>query len=180
MNYDVWQTCLLYPGLTRAECASWVQAWGSVLAIIWGVFLYRNEVRKRRREVVEGRTRRLKMILHGLRDMEKAETEVLTNTDDTLLASDARGVALRRWMSGRSVLEAMPLASTEHPAEYDILGEYHDSFGAAHVDFDYLRDRHAPDRPAPKLDEAIRGVERHRETLGRLIERTGQAIADLT
>lgn len=31
---DVWQTCFFVPGFTRSECASWVQAWGSVLAIL--------------------------------------------------------------------------------------------------------------------------------------------------
>lgn len=35
MAYDVGQTCMLVNiGLTRSECASWVQAWGSVLAIL--------------------------------------------------------------------------------------------------------------------------------------------------
>lgn len=35
MDYKVWETCFLLPfGLTRGECASWVQAWGSILAIV--------------------------------------------------------------------------------------------------------------------------------------------------
>lgn len=33
MGYDLWQSCLFAPGLTRTECASWVQACGSVAAI---------------------------------------------------------------------------------------------------------------------------------------------------
>lgn len=34
MSYDICQTCLLFPvDLTRSECASWVQAIGSILAI---------------------------------------------------------------------------------------------------------------------------------------------------
>lgn len=34
MDYKVWETCSLLPfGLSRGECASWVQAWGSILAI---------------------------------------------------------------------------------------------------------------------------------------------------
>lgn len=36
---NVWQTCFLVPGLTRSECASWVQAWGSILAIFAAVIL---------------------------------------------------------------------------------------------------------------------------------------------
>lgn len=35
MDYKVWETCFLLPfGLSRGECASWVQAWGSILAIV--------------------------------------------------------------------------------------------------------------------------------------------------
>lgn len=35
MAYDVWQTCMLVDmGLTRGECASWVQGWGTVVAVL--------------------------------------------------------------------------------------------------------------------------------------------------
>ena len=35
MTYDISPTCMLINmGLTRGECASWVQAWGSIIAII--------------------------------------------------------------------------------------------------------------------------------------------------
>lgn len=35
MVNNVWQTCMLVDmGLTRSECASWVQAWGSIIAIL--------------------------------------------------------------------------------------------------------------------------------------------------
>lgn len=40
MAYDLWQSCVLVPGFSRSECASWVQAWGSIGAILmaaWGV-----------------------------------------------------------------------------------------------------------------------------------------------
>jgi hypothetical protein len=34
MTYSVEQTCVFFPwGLTSSECASWVQAWGTILAI---------------------------------------------------------------------------------------------------------------------------------------------------
>lgn len=33
MAYDVWQSCVFVPGLTSEECASWVQAWGTIAAI---------------------------------------------------------------------------------------------------------------------------------------------------
>lgn len=38
MSYAVLETCIFLPlDLTRSECASWVQAWGSILAIIIAV-----------------------------------------------------------------------------------------------------------------------------------------------
>lgn len=37
MAYELFDTCLLVPGLNRTECASWVQAWGSILAILAAV-----------------------------------------------------------------------------------------------------------------------------------------------
>jgi hypothetical protein len=33
MGYNVWETCLFVPDFSRVECASWVQAWGSIIAI---------------------------------------------------------------------------------------------------------------------------------------------------
>ncbi len=40
MTYAVEQTCFFFPwGLTPSECASWVQAWGSILAIVGSVAL---------------------------------------------------------------------------------------------------------------------------------------------
>lgn len=41
MDASIWETCVLVPGLTRGECASWVQAWGTIgalavaIAIAW-------------------------------------------------------------------------------------------------------------------------------------------------
>lgn len=33
MAYNLWETCVLFPGFSRGECAAWVQAWGSIAAI---------------------------------------------------------------------------------------------------------------------------------------------------
>lgn len=38
MAYDLWQSCVLVPGFSRSECASWVQAWGSIGAIVATAF----------------------------------------------------------------------------------------------------------------------------------------------
>lgn len=43
---DVWQTCFLVPGLTRGECAGWVQAWGSIAAILVAVAVGRHQSRR--------------------------------------------------------------------------------------------------------------------------------------
>lgn len=38
MGYVIFDTCMLFDmGFTRSECASWVQAWGSILALIVAV-----------------------------------------------------------------------------------------------------------------------------------------------
>lgn len=38
MEYTVFQTCMLFPGVSRGECASWFQAWGSIGAIAVAMF----------------------------------------------------------------------------------------------------------------------------------------------
>jgi hypothetical protein len=47
---SVLDTCFLVPGLTKAECASWVQAWGSIAAIVaaTGVVLLQHVLERRR------------------------------------------------------------------------------------------------------------------------------------
>lgn len=44
-------TCFLVPGISRGECASWVQAWGSIVAIIAAAgIVFVQHVLDRRRE----------------------------------------------------------------------------------------------------------------------------------
>lgn len=61
MEYDIWQTCMLLPvNLNRGECASWVQAWGSIGAIVGAFSLAQwNEHRalRSRREVAVRKAR---------------------------------------------------------------------------------------------------------------------------
>ena len=38
MEYRIFETCIFFPGVTRVECASWVQAWGSIGAILGAMF----------------------------------------------------------------------------------------------------------------------------------------------
>lgn len=50
MTYTVEQTCFLFPwGLTPSECAAWVQAWGSILAIVGSVALAIWQMRRQLR-----------------------------------------------------------------------------------------------------------------------------------
>jgi hypothetical protein len=53
MAYEIWETCMLVPGISRSNCSGWVQAWGSIigLAIAIGVPLWlKVQERKDRRD----------------------------------------------------------------------------------------------------------------------------------
>lgn len=45
MTYDVLESCMLIPGFSRGECASWVQAWGSVAAVLIAVWISNRQAR---------------------------------------------------------------------------------------------------------------------------------------
>jgi len=69
MSGSIWETCMLVPGFSRAECASWVQAWGSVGAILVAaavVFvqnrLQRDRENRQRIETLVARMRTLQEI----------------------------------------------------------------------------------------------------------------------
>lgn len=49
-DYNVWQSCLLVPGISTAECASWVQAWGSIAALAIAIGLQVRASNERIRE----------------------------------------------------------------------------------------------------------------------------------
>ena len=53
LTYEILETCLFVPGISRGECASWVQAWGSILAILAaGLFVvlqHNLELKRQRR-----------------------------------------------------------------------------------------------------------------------------------
>lgn len=42
MAYEIWETCMLVPGINKSNCSGWVQAWGSIigLAVAVGVPLW--------------------------------------------------------------------------------------------------------------------------------------------
>lgn len=45
-----WQTCMLVRGLNPSECASWVQAWGSIGAIIGAILIASHAGRRLRKQ----------------------------------------------------------------------------------------------------------------------------------
>lgn len=54
MHYNVWETCLFFPwDLTRGECASWVQAWGSILAIFFAVLVAVYQAKKQQQNTMD-------------------------------------------------------------------------------------------------------------------------------
>lgn len=64
MAYVISETCMLVNlGLTRGECASWVQAWGSILAIVVAILVvvlgHGLQQRARRQDEEDGYTRSL-------------------------------------------------------------------------------------------------------------------------
>lgn len=44
MAYNIWDTCFFVPGLKVSDCASWIQAWGTVLAIGGAIWVGRRQV----------------------------------------------------------------------------------------------------------------------------------------
>lgn len=55
MAYEVWQTCMLVPGFSMDECASWVQAIGSILAIGMAGWIAVWQAKKQREAEAERR-----------------------------------------------------------------------------------------------------------------------------
>ena len=60
MAYELGQTCMLVNiGLSRSECASWVQAWGAILAIAVGAIAVVYQLRTSRRHAIDAERRQL-------------------------------------------------------------------------------------------------------------------------
>lgn len=59
MPHDVWQTCFFVPGLTRSECASWVQAWGSIGAVLVAIWVANRRAVQQRSDRLQQNADRL-------------------------------------------------------------------------------------------------------------------------
>lgn len=55
MSYNVLETCFLFPGIKSSDCAAWVQALGSILAIAAAVVIAHRDSRRRHQERIDDR-----------------------------------------------------------------------------------------------------------------------------
>jgi hypothetical protein len=79
---DVWQTCFLVPGLTRPECASWVQAWGSIVAIGAAIWISSAQHRKASELAIDMEARRIRRRYNALLGLGlSAHTHVLRTVE---------------------------------------------------------------------------------------------------
>ena len=66
MEYNILETCMLFPGVSRSDCASWVQAWGSIGAIVGAMFAvhwaHRLQSRQKAREAYDSYTQFLEVL----------------------------------------------------------------------------------------------------------------------
>lgn len=98
MTYTILETCVLVPGFSRTECASWVQAIGTLLAIgvaIWlGHRQHRLGVKQRATERIEGLLSAWRLlayvdeqVVRGIKAMEGIADagHTATNWDDRFL-----------------------------------------------------------------------------------------------
>lgn len=68
MTYDICNTCFLIPvELTKAECAAWVQALGSVSAIVIGIITVRYQQVKEEKRRKESRRLEARGVLNALK-----------------------------------------------------------------------------------------------------------------
>lgn len=53
MAYEFWNSCVGMPGFSRSECASWVQAWGSIGALVglWWATKKQLDTARRQKEI---------------------------------------------------------------------------------------------------------------------------------
>jgi hypothetical protein len=50
VTYEIFNTCMLIPGISTDDCSGWVQAWGSIIAIGFAAWIAGKEDRRRHRE----------------------------------------------------------------------------------------------------------------------------------
>lgn len=106
MAYDIGQTCMLINiGLTRSECASWVQAWGSIAGILAAALGIIWQVRKQRQQAQEAQTDQGRAIANAVFWCRMHSIELVSMTTRSRnFTSAARQV--KEWIAD---LDAIPL-----------------------------------------------------------------------
>jgi hypothetical protein len=145
-----WESCMLVRGLNPSECASWVQAWGSVLAIIASaavaIFVQRLEARRARAATLEQEVRMLKIVGQfvfevraKLRDIDEHDIPYL---HDNWTAVDAPVACLRATPFDAYPVENAAFAVATALLSYQFMRDARDELGssggtaeqAAHID----------------------------------------------
>jgi len=67
MNYEILQTCMFIPGFSRSECASWVQAVGSIAAILFAWLITRRQIKAQASLAEEAEGRAVKRSYDAIR-----------------------------------------------------------------------------------------------------------------
>jgi hypothetical protein len=93
MAYDIWQSCALVPGFSRAECASWVQAWGSIGAILGAAAVAGWQARNSRRDQERARDSDAKAKAAAIKGILRRANIVINNADRNV-AGDPQTVML--------------------------------------------------------------------------------------
>lgn len=127
MAYDVWQTCMLVPGISERDCASWVQAWGSIAAILAAVGIAWWQHHKERRQSAGAAKVRAEL----------ASTSVLLKVPPLTGAMQGIGDDIRRAREGGTLMiprTLQLLAGLPYPTEEEVLAiADHDYRCAGHL-----------------------------------------------
>lgn len=116
---NVWDTCFFVPGFNRSECAAWVQAWGSIGAVLVAIFLP-PWIERRRARVAAARAKR-----HAREFAECVTTEVgrLKAALPSVSKSDLAGIrtALNSFITQGEKLPTQDLVPAEIAAVVGLL-----------------------------------------------------------
>lgn len=127
MAYEIWESCVLIPGFSRSECASWVQAWGSIGAILAAAYFVwlqdRLELRRQERAEharVVGRVAVIYEIArasahHVRRMQERVDTREKLEAEATKLELGTAGFDMSALRTIEAPLASLNLAELEDP-----------------------------------------------------------------
>ena len=114
MENDIWQSCMgnFSLGLSEAACASWVQAWGTILTIVATAWIAGAASRKMRKDASAEYTRHLEVlfqlsgavlkVLKKIQECESSEFKTTPSDYDSMTAElSSLGHAFRAYEVGK-------------------------------------------------------------------------------